>query len=76
MIAIFLLWVGYLLKTDKGAYVRWDFRIVLDDGTMLIIEFNGPHHYGGVNWSGCLTEEELERQSERQMYNDKLKADY
>jgi hypothetical protein len=43
---------------------------------MLIIEYNGAAHYGGVNWSGIMTEEELKRQFERQMYSDKLKADF
>jgi hypothetical protein len=43
---------------------------------MMILEANGAQHYGPVNWSGCMTDEDLEDQFENQMYRDNLKVVY
>jgi hypothetical protein len=60
-----------MLKSDKGRYVRWDFRIEMNDNKMLIIEYNGAQHYKPVSFRSCKTEEEVEVKWERQKYLDK-----
>jgi hypothetical protein len=67
---------AYLLKTDLDIFVRWDFRIALHDGRMAIIEYNGIQHFEPVNWSGQLTDQEIDAKFERTKHSDELKANF
>jgi len=64
---------SYVVKYKS--LLKWDFR-VLYRGLIIFIEYDGKPHTEPVNWSGKMTEEEMQFNFEEYKRKDKIKNDY
>ena len=64
----------YELKSEKGSWLRWDFRID-DFGTQIFLEYDGAQHFKPVRFGG-MSQEKAEMVFKKQQASDKLKDDF
>ena len=64
------------LKGLNGGFLRYDFKVMLDDEKFVLIEFDGEQHYRPVKFDNTTTAEQAVEAFKVIRTHDRIKDDY
>ena len=64
------------LKGLHGGFLRYDFKVMVDEDKFILIEFDGEQHYRAVKFDSTMTAEQALESFKTTRTHDRIKDDY
>ena len=64
------------MKGLNGGFLRYDFKVMLDEQKFVLIEFDGEQHYRPVKFDSTTTAEQALESFKTTRTHDRIKDDY